>query len=447
MTIDKKMFLSSFIINIIAMLSIGFLLSFMISGFIRKNAENQLKAQNDIMKRFVTIERVGNRKAVNLLGIARQTGVQNILIYKSKFTEDVQIKPETNLSDEDVSESFEREENQVYSMTIEGTWYLAYTSKVSTTTDDVVVLSIIPNQEVRLLMLRMIIVIAIIVAVTIVVISLFSIYLGMRITKPIKQLTSATKKISNHDYGAISVIETGDEIEELSKSMVDMAKSIEQYNKEQRKFYENVSHELKTPLTVIGGYAEGIKTQIFKDDQQALDTIIDETKHLKKQLEDIIYLSKMETLKDHFNPEIEFINPLISEALRRIESIAILNDVDLYYSPKEDIELSMDSRQILRLLMNVFTNCLKYTKDEIRLKTNINHEGYEIIIEDNGVGFTDEILQSPFNRLKLDNKEGNGIGLSIAKKICEMHGGHFSIYNNMSGSAGYKILLPLPKNK
>ncbi|MCK4259479.1 MAG: hypothetical protein KAX49_10905 [Halanaerobiales bacterium] len=91
-----------------------------------------------------------------------------------------------------------------------------------------------------------------------------------------------------------------------------------------------MSHELKTPLTVISGYAQGIKNNIITDNVKAFDIIIDECNRLKKQLENIIYLSKLDTVKESFKFQQVSINEIITNALNKLDSLIIINDIDIF---------------------------------------------------------------------------------------------------------------------
>lgn len=454
MRIEKKFFFTNITINLVAMLTLGLMIGLLIAGYIRRDAQEDLVKENNLLGKIVLYktESKSRRDPIAVVRknlVTRLGTIDNVAIYEGNITNErlVMSSFTQTLTDEEMDNIVNRDIETVYSIKIEETWYLAYNDRIEVTQNKlkvpVIITTMIPNQDVRQLITKIIVVLVSLMILTSVLIIIATGYLSRRISKPIQQLTKTTKDIADKNYRTIQVVNTGDEIEELSKAMYNMARSIENYDKEQRKFYENISHELKTPLTVIGGYAEGIKTGIFASNDDALDTIVDETKHLKKQLENIIYLSKLDSLEDDLHLQTISMNQLLADALQRVESLIILNDIDVDYVPIEDVTIKMDYDKGIKMLTNIFTNCVKYTNDLIIIRCIVDDQIYHIQIKDNGEGFSQEILHQPFKRLKLDGKEGNGIGLSIVKKIVETHKGDFSIANDETGGAIYNISIPI----
>lgn len=218
--------------------------------------------------------------------------------------------------DEDtISKIVKKDNHDIYELTINGDSYLSYNNRteitVSGNTYTVLINTILPNILVQKIITR---IITILIA-SIFFISLLSIflsnYMGRKITKPIEQLREATVKIANKQYDERVEIKTGDELEVLASSVNNMAESIKRHETEQKTFLENVSHDLKTPVTVISCYAQGLKKNIFPNADAVLDTIIEESTQLKKQLEDMIYLSKLDTIEDYFQRVPVSINEII----------------------------------------------------------------------------------------------------------------------------------------
>ncbi|WP_105615219.1 sensor histidine kinase [Vallitalea okinawensis] len=266
--------------------------------------------------------------------------------------------------------------------------------------------------------------------------------ISRKMTRPIKQLKGTAEKLANRDFKEKADIKTGDEIEDLAIAINTMADSIQQYDTNQKEFFQNISHELKTPLMSIQGYAEGLKEDMFEDKEHALDIIIDESQRIKKFVDDIIFLSKLDTVEEFFDMKECSVNQIIINAIEKIESIAILNDIDIYYTPGEDIRLIVDEDKMIQVIINLLSNCLKYTKDTIDVETTIRSNCFEIRICDNGKGFGDIDLNKLFDRFYKGEKEGSGLGMSIVKKIVQGHQGEVTAHNIEAGGAEFLIKLP-----
>jgi signal transduction histidine kinase len=263
------------------------------------------------------------------------------------------------------------------------------------------------------------------------------------ITKPIKKLIYTTELIGEKDFDQIINLNTKDEFEILANAINKMSYSLKKQDIEQKKFYQNISHELKTPLTIISGYAQGVKNNVFEDQDKILDTIVNECNNFKKQLENIIYLSKLDTINETYNFKDNSLNNLIIDSLEKVDSIIILNEINIIYNPSEDIIIKVDKEKILRALTNILSNCLKYTKDTIYVNTKKLDNEVEIQIYDNGNGFSEELLEKPFSGVVVGTKEGNGIGLSIVKKVIDTHNGSIRLENEKDYGAKYIIKLPI----
>ncbi len=163
---------------------------------------------------------------------------------------------------------------------------------------------------------------------------------------------------------------------------------------------------------------------------------------LKRQLENTIYLSKLDALKDDYNFEKMEVNELIIASLKHVESVLIINEIDVYFEPKEKINLYVDREKFERALTNVLYNCCKYTKDSIFVESKAVNNMVEITVSDDGEGFPEKLLLNPFDGKIIGNKGGTGVGLTIIKKVVDNHGGKVTLSNRSDGGAVYTIVVP-----
>jgi len=272
---------------------------------------------------------------------------------------------------------------------------------------------------------------------------LVALTVSRKITNPILKLTHFAKKLSDRNFTEELTITTNDELEFLADALKSMSKSISAYDTQQKEFLQNISHELKTPLMAIQGYAEGIQENIFKDNHQALTVIVAETKRIKSIVDDIIYLSKLEMLEQDVSHYTKCnINDMVILAIEKIESLALQQDIEILFEPKEALLSNIDKDQILRAIINILSNCLKYTKDLIQINIQKDNHSIKISIKDNGNGFSKVVLDKMFDRFYKGEKEGSGLGLSIVHKIMENHNGSITALNHATGGAEFILQLP-----
>jgi len=281
-----------------------------------------------------------------------------------------------------------------------------------------------------------------------------------RIAGPILLLQQQAEAFARRQFDATASISTGDELEALSRSLGEMGLQIKEHDLQQRAFFQNLSHELKTPLMSIQGYAEGIRDGLFPDPRDALEIIIRESKLIKKQIEDITFLLKMDLLESFFQPKETSINDLLTEAIRQIEGIALLEDIDIHYEPGEDRLLIVDGEKIITVLTNILTNSLKYGQSRVEIATYVEQDSpaasateataatqssgrYVIRIADDGPGLSAADLEHLFDRFYKGSKPGTGLGMAIAQQIAERHQGLLEAENAPTGGAIFALKLPL----
>ena len=258
--------------------------------------------------------------------------------------------------------------------------------------------------------------------------------ISRRITGPIKRLVRLTSDYAKNDFSQTYIANTGDEVEGLSRAISVMGDSLHKQNVYKEKLYRQISHELKTPLTAIYGYAEGMKSNIYKSNDEALDVIMRESMRIKKLTEDIVLLSKLETKIEVFNFQRQSLGATIERAIKGIESLAILNDIDIVYHPVQTSAVMMDEDKIYRALLNLLSNCMKYTKDLVEIELFETGDSVVIRISDNGNGFDEDAIQNLNRGLARETSSGSGIGLSIVREIIQAHKGRLTVSNKTRGT-------------
>jgi signal transduction histidine kinase len=245
------------------------------------------------------------------------------------------------------------------------------------------------------------------------------------------------------------VIHTGDEIEELADCFSSMVDKLKVYDVQQKSFIQNASHELKTPLMSIQGYAEAIKDGVVEgaEMEESLDVIIEESQRLKKIVDEMIYLTKLDSVEESFHFEKADVYEIINQSIKSVKALAEAKGVDLRVNGDCTYEGYFDIEKLTRAFINIFSNGIRYAERQIQVNCKADESYMEIIIADDGKGFSDGEEKKVFERFYKGRDGGTGIGLAITKAIISGHNGQIKAYNAAPNGAVFKITLPkLQKN-
>ena len=442
-----------------ALLLVMLILSALVTRYVLRDIVAQLEAENKVAARIY----LGNIQDINLedeqfrksLLLYRSLADSTNVIYTKNeetgryhvvFISEPQLK-----TNEEVAALLdgitEDDAGEYFRFTLDGTTYIGKVNSFREAADNedvsIVALSFISASELRAINVRIIVSIVVTGIVVGLVAAMVLWLFSRRLTKPLAELNRTAKRFANRQFGDKADVKSGDEIGELARSINEMAQNLEAYDAAQRKFFRNISHELKTPLTAICGYAEGLQSGLFPDTDETLGIIIDETKRIGALVNNLIYLDKLESGLEPYNFVPHSMNTVIIGAIRKVESIAILRDVEIDFSPGEDATLTIDAEKMTRALINILSNCIKYAKDSIQLSAKREDECFVITCIDNGDGFEAHVLESLFDKTLVGKKEGSGLGLSIAREIIIKHGGTLSVGNHSTLGAQFIIALPI----
>ena len=218
---------------------------------------------------------------------------------------------------------------------------------------------------------------------------------------------------------------------------------VERAHESQKWFFQNVSHELKTPMMAVQGCAEGIHTGVL-DPVEASGVILEEAEQMSDLVEELLALSRLES--GQANAEFRFtdIREVLYDCLRSTEQLTEQRKLCITPCFDEDpVLVNCDEVQLRRAFTNIITNALRYAKKEIQIECKADRGKAIVRIRDDGEGIAPELLPHIFDRFYSTRKGGAGIGLSLAKEIVSLHKGTISASND--GGALFEISLPLRK--
>jgi signal transduction histidine kinase len=273
-----------------------------------------------------------------------------------------------------------------------------------------------------------------------------------RLTNPIKLLNEATRQFSEGNFESRAVIQTRDEVGELSGTFNSMADSIKDminklnYEKEKQKyFFDNFTHEIRTPLTTILGYAELLwKTNDEDVRDKSLYYITSEGKRMLKMMEKLLELSKLKNYSIELNKSEANLKGLIEDACDSMQYKMKRYNINCRLE-LEDITWKVDPDYFKQLVINIVDNSIKYSNSpyiDISLKKK---KLIKLEITDYGCGIDRQNLKNLFepyymvDKSRNSHNEGWGLGLSIVKEIVEKHG--WSIEIDSVPGKGTKITI------
>ena len=264
--------------------------------------------------------------------------------------------------------------------------------------------------------------------------------------KPLRQLETAAAAIAEGDFSVQVDEKKGDrELRELSGAFNTMTRKLQGVEEGRREFVANVSHELRSPITSIRGFAEGMADDVIPEEDRPkyLRLVADESKRLSALIDELLALSRLE--RDDVKPDMTTFD--VNEMLRRAV-ICRMNDlekkkIDVSCEFEEDsCMVRADSDRIEQVVINLLDNAIKFTPEggKISLESAAGNGVAEITVRDSGCGIAPEDREKIFDRFFTVDRahtagKGTGLGLSICKRIMEMHGQSIQLLDSDEGAA------------
>ncbi len=300
----------------------------------------------------------------------------------------------------------------------------------------------------------------------------FAIWLTEQLTKPLLHMKRVTEHIAKIDFSEKCDITSNDELQELATNINVMSDNLNntltelqianerlqddiarerEFEQMRSNFFATISHELKTPLTIIKGLANQIKAKPLTKDQELvkLDSIIEEVDQMSTMVQDILNYMKMESMSEDVLDISSFnIKMLVEHLNSRLESIAIENQLQVHLD-LEDIYVEADSEKIMIVMTNLYSNAIRYTPQNEDIYISIHRNGpiARIEIENTGTSIPENEINKiwePFYRLeKSRNREcgGTGLGLLIVSQILKLHKSKYGLINTSKGVKVYFELI------
>ena len=220
-------------------------------------------------------------------------------------------------------------------------------------------------------------------------------------------------------------------------------RDIEKEAERQQTFFQNASHELKTPLMAIQGYAEGIQAGVM-DTGGAADVILEESDRMTELVEELLDISKIDMGRQRLTLSETDIRELLYDGIRAVEPIAAGGIAIVPDFPEKPVMVSCDDTQLRRAVTNILSNGVRYARSELRLTCRTDKRHVTIRIQDDGDGIAEEDIPHIFDRFYMGRSGKSGIGLALTKEIIHLHKGTIRAYNG-DGGAVFEISIPVSR--
>jgi two-component system sensor histidine kinase BaeS len=277
--------------------------------------------------------------------------------------------------------------------------------------------------------------------------ALCSLILARWIAGPVGRVAEATRSLAQGVSPEPVPLGGSAELAMLAQTFNDMAAQLDRAREAERNFLLSVSHELKTPLAAIRGYAEGLEDGVFTSDEAAA-TIREEARRLERLVRDLLDLARMNRREFVVHHARIDLGEVAREVVRRYDADARAGGVELECDADETAPALADQDRVLQVVSNLVENALRSTPagGSVRVRAAAGM----LVVEDTGVGLDPQDLPHTFERFYLHDRNpdgrariGSGLGLAIVKELTDRMGGSISVDSEVGRGTTFVVRLPV----
>lgn len=252
------------------------------------------------------------------------------------------------------------------------------------------------------------------------------------------------KKYKDENYG-------NDHLTDLVDKINNMAKELGEMETMRQDFVSNVSHEIQSPLTSIRGFVSLLKDETLskQDRLHYIEVIQSESQRLSKLSENLLRLSTLESEFAEFNPKQYSLGRQLKDIILLMEPQWSAKEIEISLNV-EKVEVFADEDLINQVWINLLNNSIKFTPDRGKISLSVSEDDIKVLVEisDNGIGMKEETIPHVFERFYMADKArsrsvgGSGLGLSIVKRIVQIHHGSIEVESKFGEGTTFKIIIP-----
>jgi signal transduction histidine kinase len=290
-------------------------------------------------------------------------------------------------------------------------------------------------------------------AFALVVAAIVSALLARRLTRPIAAMQDTAGRIAAGDLSARVPLEglSDDELASLARSIDTMANELEMARGHERAFLLSISHDLRTPLTSIKGYAEAIADGVIEsqpDRTRAAGVIVTEARRLERLVADLLDLARLDAHEFSLDVRPVDARVVVNTTVDGFAPVAREWGVRLERTPGQRLDVEADPERLAQIVANLVENALKYARTEVRIDLDRRDGRVELHVDDDGPGIPAEERQRVFERLYTargapSRKVGTGIGLAVVHELAAAMGGSATCEPLTSGGTRFVVTIPV----
>ena len=276
-----------------------------------------------------------------------------------------------------------------------------------------------------------------------------AIFMNLKVTRPLEEINHAAKILATGNVDVQFKASGYQEINELNETLNYAVQQLKEVDQMRRDLISNVSHDLRTPLTMIEGYSEMMRDLPGENTPENAQVIIDEARRLSLLVNDLLDLSRLESHQVTLNKETVQMNELLKSIVERYQKYMDAEGFKLNLS-SEDVSLYRDPQRLSQVLYNFINNAIQYSGDSRRIEIRCQKvdDSVRFEIQDFGEGIPSDQIRYIWNRYyKIDRthvraQKGSGIGLNICKEILELHQAKYGVISKLNEGTTFWFELP-----
>jgi signal transduction histidine kinase len=277
-------------------------------------------------------------------------------------------------------------------------------------------------------------------------------WLARGMTKPLRDMADAARKMEHGDYRQRVKTASRDEVGELADAFNRMSGELESVERLRRELVANVSHELKTPISALRAHIENLLDGIEAPDPQVLQVMLQQAERLSRLVDQLLDLSRLESGDVPLERQVLPLPPLVSRVVSEIDVFRAGRGVRVRNAIPEELPAVWgDPERVHQVLFNLLDNAVRYTPEggEVVVSASRHNGSCAVEVSDNGPGIPAEHLPRLFERFyRVDtarsrNEGGTGIGLAIARSVVEAHGGRIWAESDPGEGSVFTFELPV----
>ncbi len=275
--------------------------------------------------------------------------------------------------------------------------------------------------------------------------------ISKRVAKPIEQLSQEATQLATGDYDTVFTASGYAEINQLSDTLTQTAQELGKVESLRRDFIANVSHDLRTPLTLIGGYAELMRDIPGENNAENAQAIINETRRLTSLVNDVLDMSRIQSGAVPMEKKQYDITAAVEKTVNNMQELLKPDGYVLEFANSGPVMITADETRISQCFYNILINAVNYTGADkhIYISLSSGNGMAKVSVTDTGEGVAEKDLPYVWERYYKNDKNhrrsvtGTGIGLSIVRSVIKAHNGEYGVYNTDDKGACFWFSIPI----